>query len=46
MLKKKINFIEQQFKYEMEILDVSRSMYVEDMEDLLAPEKKQIKTLF
>ena len=27
----------------MEILDVSRSMYVEDMEDLPAPEKKQIK---
>ena len=44
-VEKKINFIEQQFKYEMEILDVSRSMYVEDMEDLLAPEKKQIKAL-
>ena len=29
----------------MEILDVSRSMYIEDMEDLLAPEKKQIKVL-
>ena len=35
MLKKKINFIEQQFKYEMEILDVARSMYIEDMEDLI-----------
>ena len=45
-VKKQINFIEQQFKYEMEILDVSKSLYVEDMEDLLEnSEKKQIKTL-
>jgi predicted GTPase len=42
-IEKQINYIEKQFKYEMEILDVSRSMYVEDMEDLPAPEKKQIK---
>ena len=41
-----INFIEKQFKYEMEILDVSRSMYVEDMEDLIEDsENKQIKVL-
>jgi len=45
-VEKKINFIEQQFKYEMEILDVSRSLYVEDMEDLLEdPQKKQRKPL-
>ena len=45
-VEKQINFIEKQFKYEMEILDVSRSMYVEDMEDLIEDsEKKQIKTL-
>ena len=41
-----INFIEKQFKYEMEILDVSRSMYVEDVEDLMEDsENKQIKVL-
>jgi len=45
-VEKKINFIELIFKYEMEILDVSRSMYVEDMEDLLEnQEEKEIKTL-
>ena len=45
-VEKQINFIEKQFKYEMEILDVSRSIYVEDMEDLIEDsEKKQIKTL-
>ena len=45
-VEKQINFIEQQFKYEMEILDVSRSMYVEDMEELIEnSEKKPIKTL-
>ena len=45
-VEKQINFIENQFKYEMEILEVSRSMYVEDMESLIEDsEKKQIKTL-
>ena len=45
-VEKQINYIEKQFKYEMEILDVSRSMYVEDMEGLIEDsEKKQIKTL-
>ena len=45
-VEKQINFIEKQFKYEMEILDVSRSMYVEDMESLVEnTEKPQIKTL-
>jgi predicted GTPase len=45
-VEKQINFIEKQFKYEMEILDVSKSMYVEDMEGLLEnSEKKKIKTL-
>ena len=45
-VEKKINFIEQQFKNEMELLDVSRNMYAEDIEDLLEnSEKKQIKAL-
>ncbi len=45
-VEKQINFIEKQFKYEMEILDVSRSMYVEDMDGLIEDsEEKQIKTL-
>ena len=45
-VEKKINFIEEQFKNEMELLDVSRNMYAEDIEDLLEnPEKKQIKAL-
>ena len=45
-VEKQINFIENQFKYEMEILDVSRSMYVEDMEDIIEDsEKIPIKTL-
>ena len=45
-VEKQINFIEKQFKYEMEILDVARSMYVEDMEDLIEDsKKKQIKIL-
>ena len=45
-VEKQINFIENQFKYEMEILNVCRSMYVEDLEDLIEnSEKKKIKTL-
>ena len=30
---KKINFIQEQFKYEMEILEVSKSMFVDDIDD-------------
>ena len=45
-IEKQINYIEKQFKCEMEILDVSRSMYVEDMEGLIEnSEKKHIKAL-
>ena len=39
-VEKQINFIEKQFKYEMEILDVSRSMHVEDMEGLIEDSEK------
>ena len=42
-VKKQIDFIEQQFKYEMEILYASRSIYVEDMEDLLENSEKKRK---
>ena len=43
---KKINFIKEQFKYEMEILEQSKSMFVEDMDDYFDnQDEKKIKEL-
>ena len=44
---KKINFIKEQFKYEMEILEQSKSMFVEDMDDYFDnQDEKKIKELY
>ena len=42
----KINFIQEQFKYEMEILELNKSYYVEDIDDIFEnQEEKQKKEL-
>ncbi len=40
---KKINFIKDQFKYEMEILELCKSMFVEDIDDYFENQEKKPK---
>jgi len=39
---KKINFIQEQFKYEMEILDLAKSLFVEDIDDIFENHEEKI----
>ena len=40
---KKINFIQEQFKYEMEILELAKSYYVEDLDDIFENQEETQK---
>ena len=39
----KINFIQEQFKYEMEILELNKSYYVEDIDDIFENQEEKQK---